>query len=108
MTKKTAMIPGLSKTAGAWYRRCTVEFRLKTSGELGTLLEAARSLSRIEECQKAIKRDGLFVAGDRGIVAHPAAREERQHRALFLQAVRQLGISSPIHDPEGGHGEPEA
>lgn len=87
---------GLSRRSATWYRRCVTEFRMRTAGELQTLAEAAHSLDRIEQCRAAITKDGLFIAGERGTVAHPAVREERQHRQLFLQACRQLGISQPI------------
>ena len=94
---------GLSDSAGQWYVACARQYRLRTAGELQTLAEAARSLTRIEQCQQAIAKDGLFTAGDRGLVAHPALREERQHRTLFLQAVRQLGLSQPIvEEPTNG------
>lgn len=95
--KTTITAPaGVTGAAAAWYRRVVKEFRLRTAGELGTLTEAARSLARIEQCQEALKADGLFVPGARGLVAHPALRAEQQNRALFLQACRQLGISQPL------------
>ena len=87
---------GLSKGAAKWYRDCVKQFRMATAGELEVLAQAALSLTRIEECRAAIKRDGMFVPGSRGVVAHPAARLELQHRAQLLQAARQLGISAPI------------
>lgn len=68
---------------------------MKSAGELQTLTEAAYSLDRIHEYRTAIDRDGAFIQGSRGLVAHPATRLEQQHRALFLQAIRQLGISQP-------------
>src|SRR5690606_2640332 len=86
---------GLSRTAAAWYRDCVRQFEFRTAGELACLAEAARSLTRIEQCQAALKKDGLLVGGARGPATHPALRAEQQHRALFLQACRQLGISQP-------------
>jgi hypothetical protein len=101
MTERKETIPaGIKGAAAAWYRDCVRQYRLVTAGELGTLAEAARCLTRISECQAAIKQDGLFIAGARGTVAHPALRAEQQARGLFLQAVRQLGISAPC--TEGG------
>lgn len=92
---KISIPTGLSRTAAKWYRDCVAQFEFRTAGELGCLAEAARSLTRIEQCQAALKRDGLFVGGARGLVSHPALRAEQQNRALFLQACRQLGISQP-------------
>jgi len=95
MNKRVTAPAGLSRTAAKWYRDCVKQFRLQTAGELGCLAEAAHSLTRIEECRATLKRDGLFVHGARGLVSHPALRAEQQSRSLFLQACRQLGISSP-------------
>jgi hypothetical protein len=96
MAKTLAVLPaGISKSAARWYRQTAQQFGLKTSGELGVLAEAARSLTRIEQCQAQLESDGLFVGGQRGLVSHPALRAEQQNRALFLQACRQLGVSSP-------------
>lgn len=88
----------LSKAAAEWWARCVSEFRLSTGGELACLTQAAESLDRIAECRDRLKTDGLFVEGSRGLVTHPAARLEQQHRGLVLQACRQLGISSPVKE----------
>lgn len=85
----------LTKPTREWWIRVVREFHLSSGGELQCLTEAAESLDRIAECRKALKKDGMFVRGSRGLVAHPAARLEQQHRALVLQACRQLGISNP-------------
>lgn len=86
---------GLSKESAAWWREAVRQFDFRTAGELAVLTEAARSLDRIAECRDVIQREGLFINGARGLVQHPAARLEQQHRSLVLQACRQLGISSP-------------
>ncbi len=101
--ESTLEVPtGLSKAAAKWYRACCRDFRFTTASELEILAQAARSLTRIEECAAAIKRDGVVVRGSKGIVSHPCARLEQQHRAQFLLACRQLGISQPKHvaDPD--------
>lgn len=90
---------GLSRASARWFRAVVADFELDTSGELTTAEQAARSLDRMTECSAIIEAEGLVVDGERGKVIHPAAREERQHRALFLQAARQLGISNP-DEPE--------
>ncbi len=86
----------LSKESGRWWMDCVNQFGLKTGGELQVLEEAAFSPDRIAQCREVIKTDGLFTDGQRGKVAHPATRLELQHRALVLQACRQLGISAPV------------
>ena len=86
----------LGKAARIWWLRVVDEFKFESAGELQVLSEAASSLDRIEQCREILKTEGLFVVGDRGSVIHPAARLEQQHRALVLQACRQLGISSPV------------
>ncbi len=88
----------LSKKSGLWWLEVVNQFGLKTAGEHAVLTEAALSLDRIAECSKTIKIDGMFVSGQRGKVAHPATRLELQHRALVLQACRQLGISAPVEE----------
>lgn len=99
MVKQPTRAPAdLTKETRAWWRDAVKQFDFKTAGELQVLTEAARSLDRIAQCREALDRDGLFVDGARGLVTHPAARLEQQHRSLVLQACRQLGISSPAED----------
>lgn len=86
----------LGKAAKTWWLRVVDEFKFESAGEIQCLTEAASSLDRIEQCREILKTEGLFVVGDRGSVTHPAARLEQSHRALVLQACRQLGISSPV------------
>ncbi len=95
--------PGLSPPAAKWFRDCVKQFRFRTAGELGVLAEAARALTRIEACAAAVKRDGLFIPGAKGLVSHPGLRAETQARAQFLAACRQLGISRPV--AAGGSGD---
>lgn len=89
---------GLSKPSARWWLSAVRQFDLRTAGELQVLTEMARSLDRLIECREAIATDGLFVQGSRGLVTHPAARLEQQHRSLVLQGCRQLGISAPVED----------
>jgi hypothetical protein len=98
----TSKPPNLSKSAGQWYADCVRQFRFRTAGELETLHQAARALTRAEECAKVLKREGLFTDGQKGRIAHPAARLEHQSRAQFLTACRLLGITRP---EAGGDGE---
>jgi P27 family predicted phage terminase small subunit len=86
----------LGRAAKTWWSRVATEFKFESAGELQCLSEAASSLDRIEQCREILKTEGLFITGDRGSVIHPAARLEQQHRALVLQACRQLGISAPV------------
>ena len=86
----------LDKESAKWWMNCVTQFGLKTDGETQVLTEAAHSLDRIAQCREVITKDGLFTDSQRGKVAHPAIRIELQHRALVLQACRQLGISSPV------------
>lgn len=97
----TPKVPdGLSKQAAEWYRTCCRQFVFRTAAELEVLAQAAHSLTRIEECRKAIKKNGAFIVGSKGLVSHPASRMEQQHRSQFLVATRQLGISNPKHSAE--------
>ena len=88
----------LSRQSKTWWRRVVGEYEMKTGGELALVTEAASSLDRIAECRAVIERDGLCIEGSRGLVAHPAARLEQQHRQLVIQCCRTLGISSPVED----------
>lgn len=101
MSEVREMTPsGLSKHAARWYADCRKQFDFRTVGELETLAQAAHALTRIEECQRALKRDGHFINGSKGLVSHPAARLEHTHRAQFLLAAGQLGICNPRHPAE--------
>lgn len=83
-----------------WWSRVVEEFKFESAGELQCLSEAASSLDRIEQCRGIFKTEGLFITGDRGSVIHPAARLEQQHRALVLQACRQLFRPLPKKKPD--------
>ncbi len=92
----TSQPSGLSKAAARFYSDCVHQFRFRTAGELQTLEEAARALTRAAECRAVLKKEGLFTTGQKGRIAHPAARLEQQSRAQFLTACRLLGITRPV------------
>src|SRR5438552_9398880 len=93
MTKKADMrLPRrLSAESRDFYRRITAGWELGEDG-LAILLVAAESLDRLREAQALIRRDGLTIKGTRGLKPHPAVGVERESRAAFLQALRQLNL----------------
>jgi len=88
--------PGLSKHAAHWYSDCVKQFRFRTAGELQTLAQGARALTRQEECAAVLKKEGLTINGARGLVSHPLLRAETQARGQFFLACRLLGITRPV------------
>lgn len=81
----------LSEEARAFYRKIVTGWDLGDDG-LQILLIAAESLDRLRDAQTLIRRDGLTLKGTRGLKPHPAVGVERESRAAFLQALRQLNL----------------
>src|SRR6266566_1023363 len=79
----------LSAESRDFYRRITTGWELGDDG-LTILLVAAESLDRLREAQALIRRDGITIKGTRGLKPHPAVGVERESRAAFLPALRQL------------------
>ena len=93
MTKRTdPKLPRhLSGESRDFYRRIIAGWELGDDG-LAILLVAAESLDRLRQAQALLRRDGITIRGTRGLKPHPAVGVERESRAAFLQALRQLNL----------------
>jgi phage terminase small subunit len=83
----------LNSTGKSFRRKILAEFALEDEHDIRRLDLAAHCLDRIEECQKFIKSDGLFIK-DRfeQMKEHPASKAERDNKSLFARLIRELGL----------------
>lgn len=87
---------GLSKAAKTLWSRLITEYGIRDAAGLAVLEQAARAFDRAEEARRMLDRDGCVVKDRWGQKkAHPAATVERDARAAFLAAIRQLGVEIP-------------
>ena len=92
MTKPTAPPKHLSSEARALWRSVLADYELERRHE-AILLTALEALDRMRQAQAQLTADGLTTT-DRygGVKAHPAVVIERDSRAAFLRAMRELGL----------------
>jgi P27 family predicted phage terminase small subunit len=89
----------LSATSRNLWGRLRDEYGIRDVAGLAVLEQALRSLDRAEQARRLLDRQGVVVTDRWGqSKPHPAAAVERDSRAAFLAAVRQLGVQIP----EGG------
>jgi phage terminase small subunit len=82
----------LSPAAKVWWRGIVGSFELEPH-HLLVLSEAARSWDRCQEAAALVNRDGVVVVDRFGQQRqHPAVQIERDSRAAFLKAMRELDI----------------
>src|SRR5262245_34680046 len=93
MVKKAETPAGLSKSAAEWYATVLRQHGFKTAAQKEILAQAARALTRMEDCRVEIKKHGLVVKGHRGMVPNPACRLEAQARQQYLSACRLLHLA---------------
>jgi phage terminase small subunit len=83
----------LSRAASAWFDVIVGNYELRPD-ELVLLRIARDAHARYLEAKERIDADGVVVLDRWGVPkAHPAHAVERDNRAAFMQALRQLGIS---------------
>jgi P27 family predicted phage terminase small subunit len=84
----------LSEATKAWWIEITSEFILK-SHHCKVLECAADAWDRMVEAPEILRKEGLAVStSDDGLKLHPAFLAERDSRAAFLRAVRELDLDS--------------
>ncbi|MDI7245859.1 MAG: hypothetical protein QME92_00055 [Bacillota bacterium] len=83
----------LSERSKALWRQ-VVPDRAKSPGRLALLQTALEALDRADQARQVLDREGLFTTtpGSGVTHVHPAARIEREARALFLRAWTELGL----------------
>jgi P27 family predicted phage terminase small subunit len=93
------MPAGLSRRGAELWQRLQAEYRVVDSAGLAVLEQGIRSFDRAEEARHELDRTGCVVR-DRWnqLKAHPATTIERDARAAFLAALKQLGVEIPEGD----------
>jgi len=98
----------LSKAEQDLWREILRQFPVEDAHELKILETGLMAHDRAEQCRQKIDREGLTVLDRFGQSRpHPLLSCERDNRALFLSAVRQLGFDlEPLNArpgrPSGG------
>lgn len=104
--------PGLSREAATLWRSIQREYNIIDAGGLAILARACEALDSMRAAQKVVQRLGPIVVGpsklvdgkcEPGVVkANPAAAVERDSRAAFLAALKQLNLDlEPLRDRPG-------
>ena len=95
MAPKTAIKPpaGLSRQSAALWRSVLKDWAIEDSATLKILEVGLRALDRAERCRATIDNDGETIDDRFGqIKTHPLLAAERDARAQFLAALRQLHL----------------
>src|SRR5262245_31144364 len=75
------------------WKRTFSEYYLATDLAVDDLRTALEAHQRAREAREAIERDGMTVVGrDNQMKPHPLLAVERDARAQWLAAIKQLGI----------------
>jgi P27 family predicted phage terminase small subunit len=83
----------LSAEARKLWRSLCDEYGVDDAAGLAILAAGLEAHDRMREAQRAIKRDGAtFRDRFNQLQAHPAVRIERDSRAAWLSALRQLNF----------------
>jgi P27 family predicted phage terminase small subunit len=92
----------MPKDGASLWARLQTHYEVQDEAGLAVLEVACRSYSTLLEAERLVKRDGLVVKGDRGLLkAHPAAAIARDARSGMLQAFKNLGFEVPkAEEPE--------
>ena len=78
-----------------FWKKVLDDFNLQDHHHLELLTQACRCLDRVAECEARIKQDGPTVV-DRfdQLKPHPLLQVEKDHRILFLRALRELQLDA--------------
>ena len=99
--KKTTVSPGINP---AEVQTLLVdEYAIKDAGGLSILKAGICAYSRAEAARKRIDKDGLMIPGkDNTMIKHPLLSVERDSRAQWLAALRQLNLDVEPQQPRPG------
>lgn len=106
MTKKSKKQIGLSKEAEAFYQEIIKEYQIDDCAGLRILQTACEALDRMRAAQTAIEKNGVVFEDRYGQPRlNPACSVERDARAQFLAALKQLHLDvEPLHNGPGRPG----
>lgn len=102
--KNTIRPPGhLSKEAKQIWKKLTEEYGISDNGGKEILRAGLEAFDRAQKARENIDRVGLLVKDRFGAVKpHPLISCERDARAAYLQALRQLNFDiEPLRDGPG-------
>jgi P27 family predicted phage terminase small subunit len=86
----------LSAAGRALWTRLQGEYDVRDAAGLAVLEQAMRSWERAEEARRQLDKEGVTFKDRWGQRRpHPAVPVERDARAAFLQAIKQLGVEIP-------------
>ena len=108
MKKSPTRSRPLSAEARSLRKAIVAEYGVEDPAGLAVLHAGLEALDRMREAQRAIAQDGVTVRDRFGqLKAHPLLPVERDARAQFLGAIKQLNLDlEPLHDgtgrPDGG------
>lgn len=95
---------GLGRAGRRLWKKVLQGYHIMPS-DLPTLEIACRQLDLIETARDQLRREGMTVAGAKGgMVKHPAIGIERDASALYLAAMKTLGLD--VVPPRDGPGRP--
>jgi P27 family predicted phage terminase small subunit len=94
---------GLSLAARQRWKQLLGEFHIRDAAGLMILEAALRAFDRAEQARGVLDAEGVVTLDSRGRPkAHPAASVERDNRAAFLAALKQLNLDiEPLRDGPG-------
>ena len=99
MAARSKRAPSRHRRPSGLWTRLQGEYRVLDAAGLAVLEQALRAFDRAEEARRLLDREGCVVKDRWGQVKlHPAASVERDARAAFLSALKQLGVEIPLED----------
>lgn len=88
--------PGLSKRAQKVWRDVTTQYRIDADG-LATLELACRCLTRLEQAEEILAKEGIMSTGSKDQpVPHPAVLVADRERNGYLRCIRLLGLEGQV------------
>ena len=94
MSRNPSPPENLEPEAKQYWRKVNKNWRLDGE-DLEILKVACFALSRMYQAQKLVDRHGLIFKLGENIRQNPAIRIEKEARAQFLAAIKQLDLTDP-------------
>jgi P27 family predicted phage terminase small subunit len=89
----------LKRKGREFYNKVITEYEFSDAHDLERLLMACKTLDNIEDAEKQLKADGLYITNRYGnVTEHPAMRTIKDLRLLFIKIIRELGMDIPAQD----------
>lgn len=90
----------LSQRAEAEWHRLTGELELSniqlTPAHRSALAQAAQLSADMDDARKRIEKDGAYIEGKAGLVAHPAAKRLDALRRDYIKVLTMLGLRAAV------------